>query len=67
MDNSELFILFPELRHGLFDVKIKKPMEPYLHASSNDISMNALDTIDANDIENSKLGEVGFDENDLFN
>ena len=37
---SELFNLFPDLE--LFDVKIKKPMEPYLHASSNVISMNAL-------------------------
>jgi hypothetical protein len=44
MDNNELFVLFPELRHGLFEAKIKKPMESYLHASSN-ISMNALNTI----------------------
>jgi hypothetical protein len=28
--------------------------------------MNALNTIVANATENSKLGEVGFDENDLF-
>ena len=41
-------------------------MESYLHASSNDISMNALNTIVANDMENSKLGEAGFDEHDLF-
>src|SRR5215203_2349872 len=64
--NSELLILFPELRHGLFAAKIKKPMESYLHASSNDISMNALNTIVANDMENSKLGEAGFDEHDIF-
>jgi hypothetical protein len=66
MENiCELFKLFPESRHEWFNAKIKKPMEPYLHASSN-ISMNALNTIVDNDIENSKLGEVGFDENDLF-
>ena len=64
--NNELLILFPELRHGLFAAKIKKPMESYLHASSNDISMNALNTIVANDMENSKLGEAGFDEHDIF-
>ena len=54
----ELFILFPELRHGWFDPKIKKPMEH--------ISMNTLNTIVANDMENSKLGEAGFDKHDLF-
>jgi hypothetical protein len=64
--NNELLILFPELRHGLFAAKIKKPMESYLHASSNDISMNALNTIVVNDMENSKLGEAGFDEHDIF-
>ena len=62
---SELLILFPDLRHGWFDAKIKKPMEPYLHAGSN-ISMNALNTMVANDMENSKLGEAGFDEHDIF-
>jgi hypothetical protein len=62
----ELFILFPESRHEWFNAKIKKPMESYLHASSNDISMNALNTIVANDMENSKLGEAGFDEHDIF-
>src|SRR4051812_37083999 len=40
------------------------PME--LHASSNVISMNALDTIIANSMEKSKLGEAGFDEHDIF-
>ena len=58
MDNNELLILFPDLRHGWFDAKIKKPMEH--------ISMNALNTIVANDMENSKLGEAGFDEHDIF-
>ena len=63
MDKNELLILFPDLKHGLFDAKIKKPMESYLHAGSN-ISMNALNTIVDNNIESSKLGEAGF--HDLF-
>src|SRR5829696_9552079 len=58
MDNNELLILFPYLRHGWFDAKIKKPMEH--------INMNALNTIVANDMENSKLGEAGFGEHDIF-
>src|SRR3954465_2900343 len=41
-------------------------MELYLHANSNVISMNSLDTIIANAMENSKLGEASFYENDLF-
>jgi uncharacterized protein Smg (DUF494 family) len=31
------------------------------------ISMNALNTIVDNDMENSKLGDAGFDEHDIFN
>src|SRR5215217_2555736 len=58
MDNNELLILFPDLRHGWFDAKIKKPMKH--------INMNALNTIVANAMENSKLGEAGFDEHDIF-
>ena len=46
--------------------KIKKPMELYLHASSNIISMNSLNTIIANAMEKTKLGEASFYENDLF-
>jgi hypothetical protein len=41
-------------------------MELYLHANSNVISMNYLNTIIANSMENSKLGEAGFDEHDIF-
>ena len=41
-------------------------MELYLHASSNVISMNSLNTIIANAMEKSKLGEASFYENDLF-
>jgi hypothetical protein len=65
MDNNELLVLFPDLKHGLFDAKIKKPMKSSLHAGSN-ISMNALNTIVANAMENSKLGEAGFEEHDIF-
>src|SRR5215208_5815007 len=63
MDNKELLILFPDLRHGWFDTKIKKPMEPYLHDSSNVISMNA---ITANAMKKSKLGEASLHKNNLF-
>jgi hypothetical protein len=48
----------------VFEEKIKKPMELYLHANSNVISMNPLNTIIANATEKSKLGEASF--YDLF-
>src|SRR3954466_4237025 len=41
-------------------------MELYLHANSNVLSMNSLETIIANAMENSKLEESSFYENDLF-
>src|SRR3954471_15307825 len=41
-------------------------MELYLHANSNVISMISLNTIIANAMEMSKLGEANFYENDLF-
>jgi hypothetical protein len=50
----------------VFEEKIKKPVELYLHANSNVISMNSLKTIIANAMEKSKLGEASFYENDLF-
>src|SRR3954470_22750362 len=62
----ELYSIYLELGHEVFEEKIKKPMELYLHASSNVISMNALNTIIVSAMEKSKLGEVGFDENDIF-
>jgi hypothetical protein len=46
--------------------KLKKPMELYLHSNSNVISMNYSNTIIANDMEKSKLGEASFYENDVF-
>jgi hypothetical protein len=45
--------------------KLKKPMELYLHANSNLISMNSLNTIIANAMEKYKLGEADFDEHDI--
>jgi hypothetical protein len=50
----------------VFEEKTEKPMKLYLHANSNIISMNSLNTIIANAMENSKLGEAGFDEHDIF-
>jgi hypothetical protein len=41
-------------------------MKLYLQANSNVISMNSLNTIIANAMEKSKLGEAGFDEHDIF-
>ena len=58
MENKELYSIFPELGHELFEEKIRKPLELYLHANSNVISMNSLNTIIANAIEKSKLEEL---------
>ena len=63
----DLYELYIELGHDAFEEKIKKPMEVCLHNSgSNVISMNSLNTIIANAMEKSKLGEASFYENDLF-
>jgi hypothetical protein len=35
MENKELYSIFPELGHEVFEEKIEKPMELYLHANSN--------------------------------
>ena len=66
MENKEFYSIFPEFRFEVFEEKIKKPMELYLHASSNVISMNSSNTSIANTMEKFKLGEASFDENDLF-
>ena len=66
----ELYEIYLELGHEVFEEKIKKPMELYLHNnhdSSNVISIHSLNTIIANAMESSKLGEAGFDENIIFN
>ena len=62
MENKEFFSLFPEFR---FEEKIEKPLELNLHANSV-VSMNALNTVIANAIEKSKLGEAGFVKHDIF-
>src|SRR5215217_870707 len=62
----DLYELYLELGHDVFEERIKKPMELYMHANGNVITMNALNTIVANAMENSKLGEAGFDEHDIF-
>jgi hypothetical protein len=61
MENKELYNIFPELGHEVFEEKIEKPLELYLHANSNVVSMNSLITVIANAIEKSKLWEAGFD------
>jgi hypothetical protein len=60
MENKEFFSIFPELGHEVFE----KPLELYSH--SNVIFMNSLNTIIANAIEKSKLGEAGFVKHDIF-
>ena len=62
----ELYNIYLELGHEVFEEKIKKPMKLYLHASSNVISMNSLNTIIANAMEKFNLGEAGCDEYDIF-
>jgi hypothetical protein len=62
MESKEFFSFFPEFR---FKEKIEKPLELNLHANSV-VSMNALNTVIANAIEKSKLGEAGFVKHDIF-
>jgi hypothetical protein len=60
MESKEFFSLFPEFRIEVFE----KPLELILH--SNVISTNALNTVIANAIEKSNLGEAGFVKHDIF-
>src|ERR1041385_8494295 len=66
----ELYELYLELGHEVFEEKIKKPMELYYlnntHFSSNVISMSSLNTFDTNDMQNHKLGDATIYEDDLF-
>src|SRR5215218_6324044 len=58
----DLYELYLELGHDVFEEKIKKPMEFCLQNScSNVISMNSLNTIIAKAMEEFKLGEAGCD------
>ena len=63
---KDLYEIYVELGHNVFEEKIKKPMETCLHDSGNVFSINSLNTIIANAKEKSKLGEAGFEHNDLF-
>ena len=61
----ELYKIYLEIGHDAFGEKIKKSMELYLHnnyANSNVISLISLNAIVSNAMENSKLGDAGFDE-----
>ena len=66
----ELYELYLELGHEVFEEEIKKPMELYYlhktHDSSNVTTMSSLNTFDANDMQSHKLGDATFDEDDLF-
>ena len=59
----ELYEIYLELGHDAFEEKIRKPMEKYLHDGSNFISMNSMNTIIANAMQSSKLGETEVFEN----
>ena len=48
----EVYSIYLELGHEVFEEKIKKYMELYFHASTNVISINSLNTIIANAMEN---------------
>jgi hypothetical protein len=65
MENKEFCSLFPDFRYEVFEEKIEKPLELYSHANSV-ASKNALNTVVANTIEKSKLGEAGFVKHDIF-
>jgi hypothetical protein len=60
MENKEFYSVFPEFRFEVFE----KPLELISH--SNIVSMNALNTVVANAIKRSKLGEAGFVKHDIF-
>src|ERR1044071_4329059 len=66
----EIYELYLELGHEVFEEKIKKPMELYYfhntHVSSNVISMSSSNNFDANNIQSYKLGDAMFDEDDIF-
>jgi hypothetical protein len=64
MENKEFFSIFPMFGYGVFEEKIEKPLELVSH--SNVISTNALNTVIANAIGKSKLGEAGFVKHDIF-
>ena len=56
----ELYELYLELGHEVFEEKIKKPMEIYLNTlhDCNVTSMSSLNTFEANDMQSHKLGDA---------
>jgi hypothetical protein len=62
MENKEFYSVFPEFRFEVFE----KPLELYSIANSNVVSMNSLNTVIANAIERSKLGEAAFVKHDIL-
>src|SRR4051794_13141386 len=54
----ELYSIYLELGHEMFEEKIKKPMELYLHDNSNVISTNALNTIIASTMEEASFCDL---------
>src|SRR3954464_2874485 len=67
---KDLYELYLELGHEVFEEEIKKPTELYYlhntHDSSNVTSMSSLNTFGANDMQSHKLGDATFDEDGLF-
>src|SRR4051812_31265515 len=65
----ELYELYLELGHEVFEEEIKNPMDPYYlhntHDSSNVISMYSLNPFDANDMQSYKLWDATFYEDDI--
>jgi hypothetical protein len=60
MENKEFYSIFSELGLEVFEEKIEKLLELYSHANINIVGMNSLNTIIANAIEKSKLGDEGL-------
>jgi hypothetical protein len=60
MENKEFYSVFPEFRFEVFE----KPSEFISH--SNVIRMNSLNTVIANAIAWSKLGEASFAKHVIF-
>jgi hypothetical protein len=60
MENKEFYSVFPEFRFEVFE----KPLELISHRDV--VSMNALNSVVANAIKRSKLGEAGFVKHDIF-
>src|SRR3954453_8947409 len=65
---SYTYVKTKKLGHEVFEEKIKKTMELYLHTlhDCNVTSMSSLNTFDANDMQSHRLGDAMFYEDDLF-